>query len=112
MPSIARQITHFTKKEVDYLFEHARRIFKNDAFVILAAPRQLLFGRVLIITAKKVGNAPERNKIRRQIKSIFYEEKLYQLPYDYAIIVKKSAIALSFTEIKALLISILMHHKG
>jgi ribonuclease P protein component len=52
-----------------------------------------------------VGNAPERNKIRRQIKSIFYEEKLFELSYDYVIIVYKQILRLSFQELKTLLLS-------
>ena len=106
MPSIARQITRFAKTEVDYLFQHARCIFRNKLFTILSAPAQQSIGRILIITSKKVGNAPQRNKIRRQIKSLFYEEKLYELPYDYAIIVQKQAIELSYSDLKALLLKV------
>lgn len=106
MPSIAREITRFSKKEVDYLFKHARSVFKSQSFTILSAPRQALFARVLVVASKKVGNAPERNKIKRQIKSIFYQEKLFESSYDYVCIVYKSALALSFDELKTTLTSI------
>jgi len=103
MPSIARKITIFTKKEIKYLFEHARCLVKNKYCLILSAPRQLEYARILIVIPKKVGNAPERNKIRRQIKSIFYEEKFFELLFDYAIIFYKPTLELSFNELKAMI---------
>jgi|SRR5579863_1656433 ribonuclease P protein component len=106
MPSIAREITRFSKKEIDYLFQRARRVLKHPAFVILLAPRQREFGHILIIASRKVGNAPERNKIRRQLKSIFYEEKLFEHPFDVAIIVHKYAVDVSFDQLKELLMDV------
>jgi ribonuclease P protein component len=103
MPSIARKITKFTQKEIDYLFAHARRILKNTSCLILSCPRQLDFARVLIIISKNVGNAPERNLLRRRIKSIFYEEKLFETPCDYAIILYKPVKELSFDDLKAMI---------
>jgi ribonuclease P protein component len=111
MPSIAREITRFSKKEIDYLFQHARRLFKSTFFIILCVPRQHEFGKILIVVSKKVGNAPERNKIRRQIKSIFYEEALFESSYDYVIIVYKTVLKLSFNEIKKLILSVIRNQK-
>ena len=105
MPGIAKKISKFTKREIDHLFRHARRVFKSDAFTMLLAPRQLEFGRVLIIASRKVGNAPERNLIRRRIKSIFYEEKLFERNFDCAIIAQKKLTDLSFDELKTLMLA-------
>jgi len=105
MPCIAGKITRFTKKEIDKLFDTAQRQIKNPALDILLGLRQKTFGRILIIISRKVGNAPQRNKIRRRLKSIFYKEKLYKTPYDYIAIVKKEAVALSFEALKKLLCS-------
>ncbi len=106
MPSIVRKLSKFTKREIDYLFQHARRIVRNQACTILVAPRQKEeFGRVLIIVSRKVGNAPERNLIRRRIKSIFYEEKLFTLGFDCVVIVHKEMITLSFDQIRTLILS-------
>ncbi len=105
---IARSITRFTRSEIDYAFAHAKRILKSPPFDILSAPRQKEYGRILIIASKKVGSAPERNKIRRQLKSIFYEEKLYQKESDYIFIVRKNAVDLSFQDIKQRVLSILI----
>ena len=100
MPSIVRKITKFTKIEIDYLFAQARRVFRDPSCVMLLAPRQKDFGRVLIIASRKVGNAPERNTLRRRIKAIFYEEKLFERPFDFVIILHKKAVALSFEQLK------------
>ena len=106
MPSIVRKISKFTKSEIDYLFCHARRVIKTQACTILVAPRQKEdFGRVLIIASRKVGNAPERNLVRRRIKSIFYEEKLFALKFDCVVIAHKKMVTLPFDQLKSLLLS-------
>ena len=74
MPSIAKKISKFTQREIDYLFQHARRVIKTKECTILLALRQGTFGRVLIVASLKVGNAPQRNLLRRRLKSIVYEE--------------------------------------
>jgi|SRR3990172_10815530 len=104
MSSIAKKISKFTKREIDYLFQHARRVIRNGVCTILLAPRQCEFGRVLIITSRKVGNAPERNLIRRRIKAIFYEEKLFDRNFDCVVIAQKKLTELSFDQLKTLIL--------
>lgn len=105
MSGIAKRLSKFTKREIDHLFKHARRVFRSPECTILLAPRQDVFGRVLIVTSRKVGNAPERNLIRRRIKSIFYEEKLYDRSFDCVIIAQKKLTDLSFDELKKLILN-------
>lgn len=105
MSCITKKISKFTKREIDYLFQHGRRIFRGKQATMLIAPRQGEFGRVLIIASRKVGNAPERNLIRRRIKSIFYEEKLYDRPYDCVIIAQKMINELSFAQLKEVILN-------
>jgi ribonuclease P protein component len=102
--SIAKKISKFTKREIDHLYKHARRVFRDGSCTILLAPQQEDFARALIITSRKVGNAPERNLIRRRIKSIFYEEKLYERGFDCAFIAQKKATALSFDQLKTIML--------
>lgn len=106
MSNVAKKISKFTKREIDHLFKHARRVFRNGSCTILLAPRQGDFGRILIITSRKVGNAPERNLIRRRIKSIFYEEKLYEHGFDCVFIAQKKATELSFDQLKTILFDV------
>ena len=105
MSSIVRKISKFTKSEIDRLFHDARRVIRNQFCIILIAPRQKEFGRVLIIASRKVGNAPERNLVRRRIKSIFYEEKLFELGFDCVVIVYKKAVSLPFEQLKGFLLT-------
>jgi ribonuclease P protein component len=71
----------------------------------LLAPRQHDFGRVLIIASRKVGNAPQRNLVRRRIKAIFYEEKLFERAFDCVVILYQKAVELPFDQLKDLLLA-------
>lgn len=104
MPSIAKKISKFTQREIDYLFQHARRVIKTKECTVLLAPRQGTFGRVLIVASRKVGNAPQRNLVRRRIKSIFYEEKLYDRNFDCVVIAYDKIVSLSFDQLKSLIL--------
>lgn len=106
MSGIFKKISKFTKREIDYLFKHARRVFRNEACTILLAPRQGESARILIVASRKVGNAPQRNLIRRRIKSIFYEEKLYERVVDCVIIAQKKLTELSFDELKSIILGV------
>ncbi len=54
-----------------------------------------------ITIPKKIGNAIVRNKIKRQIKNIIYNnEKDIQSSYNYVIIIKEAVLKLKYTEIE------------
>lgn len=94
----------FTQQEVRNCFKAARRVLKHPGLDILIAPTNTI-GKILVVTAARVGNSPERNQIRRRLKAIFYEEQLGNRGYDCIVLVKKPGIALSFDELKGLLIN-------
>lgn len=106
MPRIARTLSQFTAHEIAQMRLQAHAVLRHAGFVLLVAPRTREQGRILIVIPKKVGSAPQRNKIRRQIKSIFYEEKLYDRGYDWVAIVKPAATLLSFAQIKELFLQV------
>lgn len=101
--SLARQITIFSRRELQELFARAKPVFSHEAFTIRISRATGIIGRMLIITSTKMGNAPERNLIRRRLKAIFYQEKLYLLPYDWIIYCKKTILSLTFSELKVLI---------
>lgn len=106
MSGIVGKISKFTKREIDNLFCNARRVVRNQFCTILVAPRQKKeFGRVLVVVSRAVGNAPERNLIRRRIKAIFYEEKLFTYDFDCVVIAQKKMVSLSFDQIKKIIVS-------
>ena len=106
MNKASKNLSKFTKKEVQQLFKNIKKKNQILGIKILRSPRILDFGRILIITPKKTGNAAKRNLIRRRLKSIFYENKLYDLEYDWIIIIEKPAIGLSFKQIKDVILAI------
>jgi ribonuclease P protein component len=104
MARIIRELSRFSKSEIDRFFATARRIVSHPGLTILVAPRQKDFARILIIASRKVGNAPFRNKIRRQMKAVFYENKLYNQEFDCALIARKEIAHLTFSQRTAFLL--------
>jgi len=103
--AIARKITQFTKQEIDTLWKNVHPVLRHDGLLLLKAPRTGTFARILIVIPKKVGNAPIRNKIRRQLRAIFYEHDLYTKEYDWIIVIKKPATQLPFQALQELLLN-------
>ena len=103
MKDVAKQISRFTKSEIDLLFKHGKAVYKSKEFVILTAPCLALSSRILLITSRKVGNAPERNLLRRRGRAIFYEEKLFERQKHCVVIFKAPAKSLSFDQFKEIL---------
>jgi ribonuclease P protein component len=97
---VARSLSRFTKTEIHTAFKLARCCYKIPCLSVLQAPKQALHARILIITPRAVGTAPERNKLRRQLKAIFYEQKLYEGNVDLIALFKKGASDLSFDKLK------------
>lgn len=98
-----RHLSSFTREEVNALFSHARAKVKVPGLRILRAPASLSFGRVLIVIPRKVGNSPERNLIRRRVRSIYREDRLYTYGYDCILLVRPECRSLPFHELRRLL---------
>ena len=107
MPSCARAITSFSPEERRKLFNTARNVIYHSGLDVRIAHTTNPLARILIVTPKRCGNAPQRNRIRRRLKALFYEEKLYQRSYDILVLCKKSGIDLTYQELRAFLTSVL-----
>jgi ribonuclease P protein component len=105
MPRLTKKISSFTQSEITKLLSTARVKGRIPGLRILTASSSLSsdHGRVLIITPRRSGNAPQRNLIRRRIKSIFIEDELSKMNIDIVVIVRREAIDISFGELKKLL---------
>ena len=106
-PISPRLLSSFKKDEIIKIFKTAKVYYNNRGLLIKLAPKQLDFGRILVVTPKKSGNAPQRNLIRRRFKSIFLEDKLYELSYDWVIITSKEALSLSFETLRTIMQEVL-----
>ena len=71
--SIAREITSFSKKEINLLFEKAHSVIKKQGLDIRLAPKAHEHAKILLVVPRKAGNAPQRNRLKRRIKSIVNE---------------------------------------
>ena len=100
MPGTARRITLWTKKEILALFKSAKRFCYHPGIDIRVTPKKQPLGRLLIVTPKKMGNAPERNRVRRRLKAIFYENKLYDLGFDWLFFAKPGIADVPFSQLK------------
>lgn len=98
-----KKIFDFTQAEIKTAFEQATLKDKVYGLKLLQAPTTQDFGKILIVIPKKVGSAPVRNKIKRQVKAIFYEERLYENPITSILLVYKAAAKMDFEQIKAFL---------
>jgi len=105
MIRIAREITRFqSKKIIDELFKRARRVVYHPGLHILTAPARTDLGHLLVITSRKVGNAPGRNRLRRQLRAIYYQEKLFAQGYDCIVITKPGCTGIPYAQLHALLL--------
>ncbi len=102
--SVAREITSFCKKEIDLLFKHAKSFVKKKGLDIRLAPKVSLYGKILVVIPRKSGTAPKRNRLKRQLKSIFYEERLFQKEFDWIVLARKEALEIPFSEIRSLIL--------
>ena len=108
--TLFKNLFSLKQKEIDAAFTSARLLNNVRGLKLLqtphsSVPQTLEHGKLLIIISKKVGKAHDRNRLRRQLKTIFYEEQLYTQPVVSILIVYPHALTLSFDEIKNFLVS-------
>jgi len=103
MARIFRALTRFSKTEIDRAFASATRVVSRPQMTILASPRQGGFARILPVISRKVGNSPARNKLRRRLKAIFYEQRFYEGQHDLLVLTRPGAAEFGFDELQGLL---------
>ncbi|HJM68835.1 MAG TPA: ribonuclease P protein component, partial [Candidatus Babeliales bacterium] len=70
------------------LFDSAQALKKSREYTCLLSPKQKESARILIVTPRASGSAPERNLVKRRLRSLFYENRLFEGQYDCAVIIK------------------------
>lgn len=75
-----------------------RNSVSNESFVIFYDAKSEEHSRIGISVSKKIGNAPTRNKIKRQVRMMFIENYNYEkMPCDLVVIVKNSYLNNSYS---------------
>ncbi len=104
MTTIARKISSFTKQEIRDLFKISYAAIRMPALEIRKARTAQEHGRILLVIPRRVGNAVKRNKLKRRLKSIFFEEQLYTKGTDLIVLAKSpDATQYTFQELKVFL---------
>lgn len=99
------KLTVTSRSSIIDLFKKSVPCLKKRGVKILKAPTDKQ-GKILMIVSAKSGNAVVRNLFKRRIKSIFREQSLYLLPYDFIIIGYKTGVENSFSQLESLLLSL------
>ena len=73
---------------------------KGHALVLIAMPGAEQQGRAGLVVSKKVGNAPERNLVKRRLRHILRENKKTFARRDLVVMALPEATTLSFEELK------------
>ena len=94
------------KKDFDSAFKK-RKQFKSKYAYIYINENNLENYRFGICVSKKIGNAVHRNKLKRRIKDIIDKSKLHFKSKDYIIVMKKSASAAEYLDLKDDLLNVL-----
>ena len=84
------------------------KCIKNKYFVMYSIPNNLDKYRFGISVGKKVCNAVNRNKLKRQVRNILdYHKNLYSKSRDYIIIVRKSSLGEEYSCLEENLVNLL-----
>ncbi len=102
MVSIARRITAWSEGEIRRVLRRSRRVIRSADADVSVAGSSDEFGRILIIIPKKVGTAVVRNRIRRRIRSLFFEKKFFTQRLLWIVYVKPPLAEQSFTQLEQL----------
>ena len=94
------------KKDFDSAFKK-RKQFKSKYAYIYINDNEINNYRFGICVSKKIGNAVHRNKLKRRVKDIIDKSKLHFKYKDYIIIMKKSASAAEYLDLKEDLLNVL-----
>ena len=118
-----RKIFSHARQEITNAFAKAKPVFSSSGIKVLYASNASLMlldrrcvgaikspqgceiqgGRLLVVIPRTSGKACKRNRFRRRVKSLFYEEKWSTRSGFWIIIAYPRALALDFDALKALL---------
>ena len=101
-----RGLFRCSKKDVDAVFQNKPFSSKVFGFSFFSIPGQeSLPGRFFVIISRKVAKASKRNLLRRRLKAIFFQDKLFLKNYTTLLVCYKGAAETPFPKLKQLVLS-------
>lgn len=90
------------KKKKEFLLIYKKgKHYKGKYFSLIYLSSDLSFSRIAIVASRKIGNAVQRNKIKRWIRNLFRKNKeLLKSSVDIVIIPKKNIMKLSWLSLQ------------
>ena len=77
------------KKDFLHLYKKGKR-YRGKYFILIYLSNELTFCRVAIVASKKLGNAVQRNRTKRWLRTLFRRNKdLLEKPFDLIFIPRK-----------------------
>lgn len=93
------------KKDLDTIFKEQTFSLRLSGFTFFSMPApESSSGRLFTIISKKVGNACHRNKLRRRLRFIFFQEKLFQNNKNTILICYPGSAQKTFAELKTIVL--------
>lgn len=97
------------KKNIDFNdIINTGAYFKNKYYYIYYKDSDLDFPKFGLAVSKNCGNAVERNKLKRQLRTIIDNHKsLFKVGRDYIVLTRKAIVEASYQKMEESLISLL-----
>ena len=103
-----KKINTVKSNEEFNLIMHKGKCLKNKYFVLYMMDNNLEKYRFGISVGKKICNAVNRNKLKRQVRNILdYHKNIYSKSKDYIIIVRKSSLNEQYSILEENLVNLL-----
>ena len=78
------------KKDFLHLYKNGKR-YRGKYFILIYLSNELAFSRVAVVASKKFGNAVQRNRTKRWLRTLFRRnKKLLKKPFDLIFIPRKA----------------------
>lgn len=94
------------QRDIDAVQRYGRSIGNRHFFIKFIPSKSKISRATVVVSVKAAKKAVDRNRIKRRVRSILEKNlRLVSKPHDLMIIIKKSALSLSFAELNRLLTS-------
>lgn len=81
---------------------------RGTYFNLIYLPNSLTYSRMAVVASKKIGNAVQRNRVRRRVKELFRRNKdLLTTPVDMIVVTKKGVQDATWEDMRTQYLSVI-----